>query len=69
MTVSNKKPLADLMGCVSITPNEDNSFSCIDCESGIFEDCENCNGTGIIPDNRVDDPADIIEKRDWLYGI
>ena len=69
MTVSNKKPIAELMGCVSITPNEDNSFPCIDCQNGIFADCENCNGTGMIPDNRVDDPADIIEKRDWLYGI
>ena len=64
------KTLAELMGCVSITPNEDNnSFPCIDCENGIFEDCENCNGTGMIQDNGTHDPSDIIEQRDWLYGI
>jgi len=69
MTGSNKKPIAELMGCVSITPNEDNSFSCIDCENGIIPNCENCNGTGMIQDNGPHDPSDIIEQRDWLYGI
>ena len=69
MTTSNEKTLDQLIGSISITPNEDNSFPCIDCEKVIIPNCENCNGTGMIQGNGADDPADIIERRDWLYGI